>query len=866
MDVQKPSDSSVAIVLKIVTSGHISARSSTTSHLKEDTMSWHRAAPPYRPNGQESGLELIGFGNLRMPSEGFVVNHVRCYQQIINPVIRCPSVLKFSDSSPLNKCTSGEKSCVDEDVGKLLMRNIVTEVLNNNIQAEDEASGDEEDNSSVVQERPIAISWQIGQLTIQWVPYTKAPNVCELNCMPRGERFYYRHKRKVVDGTRCDDEKLDICVDGQCLVFSVVLLIDAVYLFDPIAKPFCHGSLWFPWFNTKPSGVYQGGYNSHGGHVPNNPGVVAGGATLDHTPLIHTNYYGLLGLPEYKHKMNTGNKVDCKKPVLEYTDSVNHLPQSSGTNHALFSNNFKVGYSSSGSYGSPINGNNNDYKYYSFSAPGTYGASVISHKAYEEHKSRCCKNKNHHFEDIHTKKEHYDDKHCSSGKYGGYDHYDNHGKDYDHKHESSCKYVGCDHYDNHGKDYGHKHESSCKYGGYDHYDNHGKDYDHKHESSGKYGGYEHYDNHGKDYGHKHESSCKYGGYDHYDNHGIDYDHYDNNGKDYDHKHESSVKYGGYEHYANHAKDYDHKHGSSGKYDSYEHYDKHNKHGKDYTHKRCSCHKYGSYNHHEKHGNPDKYCVHKHDYPDKSEDHEHNKSNNHDKDCYHKHDSLNKSEDHEHNKSKNHDKDCYHKHDSLNKSEDHEHNKSNNHDQDCYHKHDSPNKSEDHEHNISNNPDKDCDHKHDFPDKFNEHEQCKKCKDSDKDFDHKHDHPDKFDDHKHCKKCKHQDKDFSHKHGSSCKCRGFGHHDNHVKDCDHKHGSSCKCRGFGHHDNHGKDYDHKHGGYDHYDKHGKDVDRKHCASRNARYSLLEAETIKVHLHRMPKIHDEDEDLEKKDFGY
>ncbi|PSN47564.1 hypothetical protein C0J52_19332 [Blattella germanica] len=51
----------------------------------------------------------------------------------------------------------------------------------------------------------------------KWVPYTKAPNKCELNCMPKGDRFYYRHKRKVIDGTRCDEEKLDICVDGQCM-------------------------------------------------------------------------------------------------------------------------------------------------------------------------------------------------------------------------------------------------------------------------------------------------------------------------------------------------------------------------------------------------------------------------------------------------------------------------------------------------------------------------------------------------------------------------------------------------------------------------------------------------------------------------
>ncbi|XP_053682403.1 papilin [Sabethes cyaneus] len=50
----------------------------------------------------------------------------------------------------------------------------------------------------------------------QWVPYTKAPNPCELNCMPIGERFYYRHKAKVTDGTRCNDERFDVCVDGTC--------------------------------------------------------------------------------------------------------------------------------------------------------------------------------------------------------------------------------------------------------------------------------------------------------------------------------------------------------------------------------------------------------------------------------------------------------------------------------------------------------------------------------------------------------------------------------------------------------------------------------------------------------------------------
>ncbi|XP_049281705.1 papilin isoform X6 [Anopheles funestus] len=50
----------------------------------------------------------------------------------------------------------------------------------------------------------------------QWVPYTRAPNPCQLNCMPVGERFYYTHRAKVTDGTRCNDESFDVCVDGTC--------------------------------------------------------------------------------------------------------------------------------------------------------------------------------------------------------------------------------------------------------------------------------------------------------------------------------------------------------------------------------------------------------------------------------------------------------------------------------------------------------------------------------------------------------------------------------------------------------------------------------------------------------------------------
>uniref|UniRef100_A0A803W5P1 Papilin n=1 Tax=Ficedula albicollis TaxID=59894 RepID=A0A803W5P1_FICAL len=50
----------------------------------------------------------------------------------------------------------------------------------------------------------------------KWLPYYGAPNKCELNCIPKGENFYYRHKETVVDGTTCEPGKRDICVDGVC--------------------------------------------------------------------------------------------------------------------------------------------------------------------------------------------------------------------------------------------------------------------------------------------------------------------------------------------------------------------------------------------------------------------------------------------------------------------------------------------------------------------------------------------------------------------------------------------------------------------------------------------------------------------------
>nr|XP_014346581.1 PREDICTED: papilin [Latimeria chalumnae] len=50
----------------------------------------------------------------------------------------------------------------------------------------------------------------------KWLPYYGAPNKCELNCIPKGENFYYRHREAVTDGTPCEPGKKDICVDGVC--------------------------------------------------------------------------------------------------------------------------------------------------------------------------------------------------------------------------------------------------------------------------------------------------------------------------------------------------------------------------------------------------------------------------------------------------------------------------------------------------------------------------------------------------------------------------------------------------------------------------------------------------------------------------
>ncbi|XP_060617227.2 papilin isoform X2 [Anolis sagrei] len=61
----------------------------------------------------------------------------------------------------------------------------------------------------------------------KWLPYYGAPNKCELNCIPKGENFYYRHKEAVIDGTPCEPGKHDICVEGVCQAVGCDNMLDS---------------------------------------------------------------------------------------------------------------------------------------------------------------------------------------------------------------------------------------------------------------------------------------------------------------------------------------------------------------------------------------------------------------------------------------------------------------------------------------------------------------------------------------------------------------------------------------------------------------------------------------------------------------
>ncbi|XP_036342960.1 LOW QUALITY PROTEIN: papilin-like [Rhagoletis pomonella] len=98
-------------------------------------------------------------------------------------------------------------------------------------------------------------------VTYEWVPYTNAPNPCELNCMPVGERFYYRQKAKVIDGTRCNDRELDVCVDGECQPVGCDMMLGSNAKEDKCRKCGGDGSTCHTIANTFTANNYPVGYN-----------------------------------------------------------------------------------------------------------------------------------------------------------------------------------------------------------------------------------------------------------------------------------------------------------------------------------------------------------------------------------------------------------------------------------------------------------------------------------------------------------------------------------------------------------------------------------------------------------------------------
>ncbi|XP_032578299.1 papilin isoform X5 [Drosophila sechellia] len=95
----------------------------------------------------------------------------------------------------------------------------------------------------------------------EWVPYTNAPNPCELNCMPKGERFYYRQREKVVDGTRCNDKELDVCVNGECMPVGCDMMLGSDAKEDKCRKCGGDGSTCKTIRNTITTKDLAPGYN-----------------------------------------------------------------------------------------------------------------------------------------------------------------------------------------------------------------------------------------------------------------------------------------------------------------------------------------------------------------------------------------------------------------------------------------------------------------------------------------------------------------------------------------------------------------------------------------------------------------------------
>lgn len=74
----------------------------------------------------------------------------------------------------------------------------------------------------------------------KWLPYYGADNPCELNCIPRGENFFYRHRSAVANGTPCHPGRKDVCVDGVCKRLGCDNTLESTQQEDPCLQ--CGGN------------------------------------------------------------------------------------------------------------------------------------------------------------------------------------------------------------------------------------------------------------------------------------------------------------------------------------------------------------------------------------------------------------------------------------------------------------------------------------------------------------------------------------------------------------------------------------------------------------------------------------------------